>query len=274
MPEGWINRIRNLTHDFMGAQAFVQMLWSWPAVQQAAPAGDGHPVLLIPGFGVVEATLSPLCRALREKGYDAHTWGGGFNLGLSEGKIDLLRSTLERLYRDNGNRKVTVIGHSLGGLFARELAREFPEFVRDAISIGSPFGVGLSDDKNAVWTPIRTLVELMNAGHVSIKDEDTAKRLLTPPPVPVTSVFSKMDTVANWKVCLNPATPKTENIEIKNASHLGLVYHPGTIAAVLDRLAQPEGAWKPYADASAEAQPANPQWKPRKGGGGAGIFKK
>lgn len=273
MSDGWTKRIRYLTHDFMGAQAFMKMLWAWPAVQKAAPKGDGHPVLLIPGFGVFETTLSPLCRALREKGYDAHTWGGGFNLGLSENKINLLRSTLERLYRDNGNRKVTVIGHSLGGLFARELAREFPEFVRDVVSIGSPFGVGLSDDKNAVWTPIRTIVELVNAGHVSLKDEETAKRLLTPPPVPTTSIFSKEDSVANWKVCLNPKTPHTENVEIKSPSHLGLVYHPDTIAAVLDRLAQPEGAWKPYAGASAKKPPANPDWKPGKPGG-PGIFRK
>ncbi len=253
----------------MGAQAFMAMLWEWPAVQRAAPAGDGHPVLLVPGFGVAESTLAPMCRALCEKGYDAHTWGGGFNFGLSDAKIALLRGTLEKLYHDNGSRKVTLIGHSLGGLFARELAREFPAYVRDVISIGSPFGVGLSDDKESVWTPIRTLVEMLNAGHVSLKDEDTAKRLLTPPPVPATSIFSKMDTVASWHVCLNPAAPQTENVEIGNVSHLGLIFSPATFAAVLDRLAQPEGAWQPYAHACAEKTPTDPQWTP---GRAPGIF--
>ncbi len=165
------------------APSSTRICWqSWPAIKKNAPQGDGHPILLIPGFTANDKTTTPLCEALKEKGYDAHTWGGGRNLGLTNKKAEHLCQTLEKLYKDNGNREVTLIGHSLGLSHARELAREFPHLVRDVITVGSPFGVGMATDKKSVLPPVRALIEFINGKRISLKDEDTAKRLLTPPP--------------------------------------------------------------------------------------------
>ncbi|MCE9508002.1 MAG: alpha/beta fold hydrolase [Alphaproteobacteria bacterium] len=258
MPGGLKKHVRNLRDNFRGAIEYKDLLAKWPVLKQKMPQGDGHPVLIIPGFTANDGTITPLCDALKEKGYNAHTWGRGRNLGLNDKTAKHLRERLEKLYTENGNQKVTLIGHSLGGFYARELAREFPDMVRDVITIGTPFGVGI--DKKSVLPPVRALIEKLNGGKVSLKDPDMAQRLLTPPPVPTTSVFSKTDLVAGWKVCLNPAAPEAENVEVK-ASHVGLIYSADTFAVVMDRLAQPEGSWKPYSAASPEIPPQNPCWK-------------
>jgi esterase/lipase len=270
MPGGFKKHLKNLRDNFRGAVEYKNLLAAWPALSKKMPNGDGHPVLLIPGFTANDGMTLPLRDALREKGYNAQAWGGGRNLGLNDKTANHLREKIEKLFKENGNRKVTLIGHSLGGFYARELAREFPHMVRDVITIGTPFGVGV--EKNAVMPPVRALIERLNGGRVSLKDQDMVQRLLTPPPVPTTSIFSKQDLIAGWKACLNPVAPQVENIEIK-ASHVGLIYSPETFEAVLDRLAQPEGSWKPFKNASAEPPPKNPNWKPGKSSA-PDLFKK
>jgi pimeloyl-ACP methyl ester carboxylesterase len=263
---GWKRHCRAFAEIFKGAAEYNRLQAAWPALAAAAPEGDGHPVLILPGFTASDGMTAPLRDALREKSYAVHAWEGGINTGLTAKKSLHLRQRLEKIFRESGGRKVTLIGHSLGGIYARELAREFPELVRGVITIGAPFGFGMRP--GAVPAVLQRLIETLSGEVFSRRGGDLAARLLTPPPLPVTSIFSKADAIADWRACLNPEAPLAENVEVA-ASHLGSVWNAETFAVVLDRLAQPEGGWKPFHAAAADAPPENPQWQ-----GKGGLFGK
>ena len=105
------------------------------------PKGDGHGVVVLPGFLGDDGYNAPLRRYLGRLGYDAVGWAQGRNLGprgdLLERALDYIREVAER----TGGR-VSLVGHSLGGIYARELAKEIPQQIRQVISLGSPFGEG------------------------------------------------------------------------------------------------------------------------------------
>lgn len=259
-----------LTEAFRSALAFKNLHTVWPSLLKNAPNGDGHPVLILPGFAADDLMMGKLRNALQEKGYAAHAWSGGFNTGLTKKTAEHLRKRLKEIFKKNGGKKVTLIGHSLGGLYARELAREFPEMVRAVITLGTPFGAGM--EKKAVPVLLKNLIETLSAKGISLSDADMAARFLTPPPVPTTSIFSKEDGVAGWEACLNPSSPETENIEV-TTSHIGLAWSADAFAVVFDRLAQPEGGWKPFSKPSPETPPQNPGWK-MDAKGDKSLFKK
>ncbi len=104
----------------------------------AAAKGDGHPVLVLPGLTAGDATTSLMRRFLRSRGYAASGWGQGLNLGLREGVLERAHDRLRELWIEHG-RSVSLIGWSLDGLYARELAKQSPELVRLVITLGSPF---------------------------------------------------------------------------------------------------------------------------------------
>jgi pimeloyl-ACP methyl ester carboxylesterase len=103
-----------------------------------APKGDGHPVLALPGFLASDLSMAPMRRYLKELGYDAHAWNMGRNLGGVASKRGALRDLLTQTYETTG-RKVSIIGWSLGGIYARDLALQLPDMVRSVITLGSPF---------------------------------------------------------------------------------------------------------------------------------------
>jgi hypothetical protein len=104
---------------------------------------------------------------------------------------------------------------------------------------------------------VRRVYDALNPGASPLDAEDFEKRCLTPPPVPTTSIYTKDDGIVNWKAAINPAGPQVENIEV-DGSHIGMVFNPLAIAAVLDRLSQPEGSWKPF-DAKSYSHIAYPE---------------
>jgi pimeloyl-ACP methyl ester carboxylesterase len=264
----WKKHYLNMTEVFRSVAARKNLRAVRDDVLAQAPDGDGHPVLVIPGFTASDGLTRDLRDVIAEKGYKTYGWEDGYNLGLDEKTADRLGKHLEKIFKDNGGQKITLVGHSLGGIYARELAREYPEMVREVITIGSPFGAGV--ERGAVPGALRAVFEWMDVSGPVLRDtEETAQRLLTPPPVPTTSIFSKEDGIAGWEACLNPALPEAENIEVK-ASHIGLIWDPEAFGVVLDRLAQPEGQWKPFSGVSAEKAPQNPAWKPS----GKNLFRK
>ncbi|MEZ0261297.1 MAG: esterase/lipase family protein [Alphaproteobacteria bacterium] len=245
---------------------YIRFRREWKKIAPSLPAGDGHPVLVVPGMISGDFYFHTFRKLIAEKGYKVYGWKQGVNMGLSKKVSEGLGTRLEEIFKENGGQKITVIGHSLGGIYARELSREYPEMVRDVISMGSPFGGAVSETPDM-------LKKIFNffSGNPALFDPELDQRGLTPPSMPATSIFSKKDVIIKWQNCLNPAAPATDNIEI-TASHMGIPFHPPTLVAIFDRLAQKEGAWQPFdskpyngvAQFPAKPQsadlPANPGW--------------
>src|SRR2546430_6755268 len=103
-----------------------------------APRGDGHPVLTLPGFLASDLSMAPMRRYLKELGYDAYAWNNGRNIGGVLRMRAALRDRLAAVHTATG-RKVSVIGWSLGGVYARDLALQAPDMVRSVVTLGSPF---------------------------------------------------------------------------------------------------------------------------------------
>jgi pimeloyl-ACP methyl ester carboxylesterase len=144
---------------------------------------------------------------------------------------------IDELFERYGRRRISLVGWSLGGLYARQLAKIVPDKVRCLISLGSPFA-GSPKSTNA-W---RTY-EIVSGR--KIEEHGLPDRLVEAPPVPTTSIFSRTDGVCAWQACLNEDGPQVENIEVYG-SHSGLGHHPAVVYAIADRLAQPEAAWKKF----------------------------
>lgn len=205
---------------------------------QGAPRGDGHPVLVLPGLLLGDLHMTPLASFLRGRGYAVHGWAAGINRGRWTLLDEHLVPLLARLVGDHG-RKVSLVGLSLGGMFARELAKRCPDRVRGVVTLGSGFA-GRHPRANNAW-PIYQLV----SGHrpSSIQRHGL---LDEPPTVPSTSIFSRLDGMVHWRTCLQARTPRSENVEVVS-SHHGMAHHPAALLAIADRLAQPEGRWRPFA---------------------------
>ena len=202
----------------------------------AAPLGDGHPILVLPGLAAGDASTVILRRFLRSRGFSPRGWGQGVNLGLREGVLERAHNTLRELWAEQG-RSVSIVGWRLGGPYARELARQSPDMVRLVITLGSPF-TGHPRETNA-WR----LYELAS-GH-RIDWHDFHGPLRTPPQVPTTSIWSGTDGVVSWQCSVETRRDLAENIVVASR-HLGLGAHPAALYAIADRLAQPEVEWRPF----------------------------
>ena len=198
------------------------------------PKGDGHPVITLPGFVASDLSTRPMRGLLKDLGYVTHGWGLGRNLVFNSEREAEMRALLKRVYEEEG-RKVSLIGWSLGGVFAREIAKANPEYVRFVITLGSPISGDL-EHSNA-----STLFEAINGK----TDRDRYKGMKDHPPVPSTSIYTKTDGIVAWKGSLQEDSPLTENIEVP-ASHVGLGVNPLVMYALADRLAQPEDGWRPF----------------------------
>jgi esterase/lipase len=133
---------------------------------------------------------------------------------------------------------VSIIGWSLGGIYAREIAKEIPNIVRQVITLGTPF-------KGTDQTNAALLYELLSKD-TSHKDPTILKRIAEPPPVPFTSIFSKSDGVVYWESSIEEAGKQIENIEVPGACHLGLGHNPISMFIIANRLAQQKDTWVPY----------------------------
>jgi pimeloyl-ACP methyl ester carboxylesterase len=200
------------------------------------PKGDGHSVIVIPPFGAADQFTVGLRAYLRTRGYDVHGWGRPEILGLHR----LVQVAVDRLreVRAASGRPVSLVGHSLGGVYAREVARFAPEDVRCVVTLGSPSG----DLKaNYVWP----MFEAATGTKVGSLPPDFVERMATAPPVPTTSIYSRTDGVVAWRTCVDESEGQVENIEVP-ASHCGLPFNPWALYVVADRLGQAEGTWEPF----------------------------
>jgi pimeloyl-ACP methyl ester carboxylesterase len=212
----------------------VSLLGSLPRLQ-----GDGHPVLVLPGLAAGDWSTLRLRSVLKHAGFDAHAWGLGINRG-PQGDLHEWLGGLEHKVRElhgrSGGRKVSLVGWSLGGIYARELAKRVPELVRQVITLGTPFADPLASHVGSVY-------RLLNGGDAQMTPQ-LARRLREDPPVPTTAIYSKTDGVVAWRACTSAHATRCENIEVSTASHCGMGTHPQVLRIVLERLAQPEGGWR------------------------------
>jgi pimeloyl-ACP methyl ester carboxylesterase len=204
----------------------------------ALPAGDGHPVLVLPGLLAGDASTIALRGMLRLLGYDVHGWELGPNVGPTAKVTQGMDRRLQELAQRHG-RTVSVVGWSLGGIFARTLARRSAHLVRQVVTLGSPFRLARADQSHATRAFER--FSHLHVEHVPLPLDVPASSL----PVPSTSIYSRCDGVVDWRACLDVPGPITENVEVYG-SHLGLGHNPAVLWAVADRLAQPQGAWQPF----------------------------
>ena len=203
------------------------------------PRGDGHAVMVLPGFMATNSSTVPMRRLLKDLGYDAHGWDSGRNIKVDNALIARLEAQLKRL-NDVSGRKVSLIGWSLGGVLARELAKLHPDRVRLVISLGSP----ISDDRG--HTNAARLFEFLNGKEPEPMRGGRFRGLDQAPPVPTTSILTKTDGIVHWRGSVQtPAATPAENIEVY-ASHCGLGVNPSVMVAIADRLAQGEGEWQPF----------------------------
>ncbi|MEW9919231.1 esterase/lipase family protein [Marimonas sp. MJW-29] len=211
---------------------------SLPTLTALAPRGEGQPVLVLPGLTTSDRSTVALRRFLRSKGFRAYGWELGLNFGPLPGIEDGLIARVEELH-EKYEQKVSLVGWSLGGIYARQLAKMMPDHVRQVISMGSPF----RGDPRA--TNAWRVYQMASGQSVDDGHKHMGGAIHLPPPVPTTAIYSKTDGICAWQNCIEAESEITENIEVK-ASHCGLGHHPAAVYAIADRLAQPEGKWTKF----------------------------
>ena len=225
----------------MELRAFWELgavLPAWPLLR-LAPGGDGHSVIVFPGLSASDGSTLPLRSFIGRLGYDVSGWNQGYNFGPRAGVLQAAKQQVIDTCHASGQ-TVSLIGWSLGGIYARELAKELPDCVRGVITLGTPFA-GTHESTNA-WRLYQ-----LTSGH-DIDREVAQFDLPGAPPVPTTSIYSRTDGVVAWSASIQApcrVNPLTENLEVF-ASHLGLGLNPSTWWAVADRLAQAKGQWQHF----------------------------
>ena len=206
------------------------------ALLKRAPKGDGHAVMVLPGFLAGDRYNAALRRFLSELGYEVYGWGQGQNLGPREGVLEGLEASVEDMFDRHG--PMSLVGHSLGGIFAREIARREPGKVRQVISLGSPFGEG----RMTASIPARLFSALNPPDELPIEEE----MLSAAPPVPTTAIYSTGDGIVNWKTTYQAdGHDETQSIRVRG-SHCGMTLNPSIWYLIAQMLALPEGQWRPF----------------------------
>lgn len=211
---------------------------TWPMLATAR-RGDGHPVLVLPGWLTGDPATVPIRMFLRGLGHDVSGWSLGGNRGPTGRVVQELRARLEELHRSSG-RRVSLVGWSLGGLYAQELARAAPGSVRGIVTLGSPV------TRPARW--VRTASRFVDRGPRLPRGVDVLPRPWAEHGslrVPATSVYSRADGVVHWSSCRHVLRTRRENVEVRG-SHLGLGHNPAVLWLLADRLGMAEGVWTPF----------------------------
>ena len=196
-----------------------------------APRGDGRPILLLPGYRADSNSMLPLRGFLRRLGYDARDWELGRNTGNVDKLTARMREVVDALYEERGGDAITLIGWSLGGIVARELARLEPERVREVITMGSPIVGGPK------YTAVGRRFADSNALDLDAFEHQIHERNSLGFDQPVTSIYSRFDGVVGWRASIDVYNPQARNIEVAS-SHFGLGINGTVWRLIADLLAE------------------------------------
>ncbi|WP_299329128.1 alpha/beta hydrolase [Parasphingopyxis sp.] len=207
----------------------------------SAPRGDGHPVMVLPGFMTSDRSTRILRRYLTRLGYDTYRWDLGRNLGPRAVGVDgeHLIDKLDQIYAATGQ-KVSLVGWSLGGSMSAQLGQRAPDKVRQVITLGSPLR------GRAQSTTVWRVYEAATGERVSSdKVREQMAEISAAPKVPTTAVYSKADGVVPWQNCRVTESDHSENLRVYG-SHCGLGVNGTVLYLIANRLAQPADEWEPF----------------------------
>jgi len=197
------------------------------------PLGDGHPVVIFPGLASDQNSTAPLKDFCSRLGYTTYDWGLGINTG-PKGDVDAWIGSLASHVRDLTSaheEQISLIGWSLGGICAREVAKKLQGRVRQVITLGTPFR-GTAEQNDLTW------IHGPAGGHRPEVNKELMVRLSRAPNVPTISIFSRSDGVVDWQACTHDGKQEgTEDIEV-DGSHLGLGWNPEVLSIIADRLSR------------------------------------
>ena len=207
---------------------FGRLMAASPALA-LQPRGRGEPVIVLPGFGASNTSTVPLRRYLAWLGHEVHGWELGRNTGNVRELLPQVVDQVRQIYARSGS-PVNIVGWSLGGVIAREVARDHPETVRQVITMGSPVVGG------AKYTSMGGLFEQRGVD-LDKMEASIAARESTPISVPVTSIYSKNDGVVGWKASIDRHNSQVEHFEVRT-THLGLGISPDVFKIIARKLAR------------------------------------
>ncbi|MFK7929351.1 MAG: esterase/lipase family protein [Myxococcota bacterium] len=227
--EAPVRSLRSVAAELRGlASAWVALGLRVPELR-AAPRGSGEPVLVIPGFRTSDHATVVVRRYLRALGYRVDGWGLGVNAGRIEQVLPIVAAQAEAMLNKTGI-KPRLVGWSLGGVIAREVARDYPHVVDRVVTMGTPV-IGGPKYTVAAGSFAEINGEVLDAYVQRIEE-----RLRRPLPVPVTAIFSRNDRVVAWRACRDPYHSDVDYVEVA-ATHAGLGFHPQVLLHVAAALA-------------------------------------
>jgi len=237
----WFDVVRDLFFGVADAAALPLGLLAL----SRAPKGDGHPVLVLPGFLAPDHSTWALRWYLTQLGYRVHPWGLGCNMGFSTAyhyDIEaLVEHRLKEVFIESGDRKISLIGQSLGGAYAKFLARRYPNVIRDVVTLGGPISGDTSDV--SVWRVYQWVSKM------DFSDPEFRRKLreLNRPleGVPITALYCKKDGIVPWRNAREKPGPLVQNIEVE-AAHIAMGFDAYVLYLVAHRLAKSSaGTWRP-----------------------------
>jgi pimeloyl-ACP methyl ester carboxylesterase len=210
------------------AEAFALIrptpMFEMEALVAGAPRGDGHGVLVLPALGCGDRYTARVREFLNMLGYAAYGWSLGVNIGPTK---RLLAGSVHRLVElSDQHGPISIVGFSMGGMFARLLAKRLPDRVRQIITVCSP----IHDPANNFWLPLQSLAWLRDSPELRRLAEEVEE----PPSVPCTAIYSRDDGLVNWSACLDPASPQ-DDVEIAGA-HVLIARNPQVMKVFAERL--------------------------------------
>lgn len=196
-----------------------------------APTANPQVVMLLPGFGAHPMRMRYLARQMEAAGHIAKRWGLGFNWGPTQQNFDAVEERLLQLHARHG-RKVVLVGWSLGGLYAREIAKRQPHAVAKVVSMGSPFSG--SPRANNVWRAYQFIT-----GH-SVDAPPVAAELRVKPPVETVALWSANDGVIAPRCAAGRPGERDRAVALR-CTHMGFTYDPQVVTTLLAELETTRG---------------------------------